>query len=138
MNRRVIVLSSIIGLISILGFVGVWAIFYFSSEKANEEGLEMGCKENIEQEFKGRIVEINKFEYDSFMHGKFFNIQIKIYDGLNQYIDYQYNLKPNEDILEFAKVGQKVSKIKGEDIFTLMDTNGLKKSFKIAKCKKDE
>jgi hypothetical protein len=112
--------------------------YYFSIEKANKEGFEKACKENIEQKFQGHLVDINRFEYDNFMHNRFFNLHIKVNDNTNNYIDYHYNLKPNKEILDFAKTGQIVIKIKGQDTFTLIDTTGVCKTFKIAKCAKYE
>ena len=134
MTRKAGIIILTIGLICILGYASVWATYYFSMKKANQEALETGCKENIEQEFKGEIVEVERFEYDNFMHNHYFNLHIKVDNNANEYIDYHYNLKPNKNILSFVIKGQKVVKIKGTNTFTIIDSTGIKKSFKIAKC----
>ena len=134
MTRKAGIIILTIGLICILGYASVWATYYFSMKKANQEALETGCKENIEQEFKGEIVEVERFEYDNFMHNNYFNLHIKVDNNANEYIDYHYNLKPNKNILSFVIKGQKVVKIKGTNTFTIIDSTGIKKSFKIAKC----
>lgn len=128
----------VVGLVCILGYAGVWLTYYFAIEKANKEGLEMSCKENIEREFVGRIIDINTFDYSDYMHGRFFNLHIRINGSTKEYIDYHYNLKPNKEILDFAKVGQKAIKNKGEDTFKLADSTGVERTFKIAKCAKIE
>lgn len=125
-----------IALLCILGYVAFWLMYYFSIERSNKQGLEMACKENREQEFVGKILNIDTFEYDNFMYKRFFNLHIRINDSTKEYIDYFYNLKPNEEILDFARPGQKATKIKGEDRFELTDSTGKKKYFVIAKCAK--
>ncbi|MFZ4400997.1 MAG: hypothetical protein ACOYO1_13250 [Bacteroidales bacterium] len=103
-------------------------------KKANKEVLEISCKENTEQEFVGRIIDINTFDYSDYMNGQFFNLHIRINDSTKEYIDYLYSLKPNREILDFAKVGQKAIMIKGEYTFKLTDSTGVQRTFKIAKC----
>ena len=125
-----------IGLLCLLGYAGFWVKYYFSIQEANKKGLENACRENIEQEFAGRIIDINTFDYDNFMNGRFFNLHIRINDSTKEYVDYHYNLKPNKEILDFAKVGQTAIKIKGEDTFKLTDSMGEQRTFKIAKCAK--
>ncbi len=138
MTKRAGKIILVVGLLCILGYAGVWVTYYFAMEKANKEGLEMSCKENIEKEFVGRIIDINTFDYSDFMKGRFFNLHIRINDSTKEYIDYHYNLKPNKEILDFAKVGQQAVKMKGEDTFKLTDSTGIERIFKIAKCAKIE
>ena len=138
MTKRAGKIILVIGLLCILGYSSVWLTYYFSMEKANKEGLEMSCKKNIEQEFVGRIIDINTFDYSDYMHGRFFNLHIRINESTKEFVDYHYNLKPNKEILEFAKVGQKAIKIKGEDTFKLSDSTGIQRTFKIAECAKIE
>lgn len=107
-------------------------------QETNKKGIENACRENIEQEFTGRIIDIETFDYDNFMHGRFFNLHIRINDSTREYVNYHYNLKPNKEILDFAKVGQIAVKTKGEDIYQLIDSTGEKRTFKIAKCAKIE
>ena len=127
-----------IGLLCLIGYAGFWVKYYFSMQEAGKEGLENACRENIEQEFSGRITDISTFDYDNFMHGRFFTLHIRINDSTKGYVDYHYNLKPNNEILDFAKVGQTAVKIKGEDIYQLIDSTGEQGTFKIAECAKIE
>ena len=104
-------------------------------KRANEEGLKRQCLRNIDQEFRGTLIEVERFEYDDFMHNRFFNLHIKINDSRNEAVDYHYNLTPKTKlILEFAAKGQTIMKRKGQDTFTIVDLRGNKKEFKIAKC----
>jgi hypothetical protein len=121
-------------LLCLLACAAFWARYYFSVKDANRKGRETACTTEKEQEFLGQIVAINRFEYDNFMHGRFFNLRIKMDKSNPKYVDYHYNLKPNIEILDFARVGQKVVKMKGEDICHLTDSTGLKATFKIGKC----
>lgn len=138
MTKRTIMIVLTIGILCLLGYGGFYLKYYFSIQEANKEGLEMACRENKEREFIGRIIDINTFDYSDYMHGRFFNLQIIINDSTKEYVDYHYNLNPNKDILDFAKVGQKAIKIKGEDTFKLADSTGAQRTFKIAKCAKVE
>lgn len=124
----------LIGLLWTVANAGLWVRYYFAIQKANKASIELACKENIEQQFEGRLADIDRFEYDNLMHTHFFNLHIKIRDSSNHYIDYQYLLEPNKEILDFAQPGQWAIKVKGKDTFTLMDTTGNKRIFKISKC----
>jgi hypothetical protein len=134
MTKKLKITVGVIGLVLVLGFAGVWLTYYFSAIKANKQGLETACKENIEQEFVGQVFSIDRYEYSDFMHNRYFNIKIRISDTINSYIDYHYNLKPNKELLDFVKTGQKAIKYKDENTFTLIDSTGIEKIFKIAKC----
>ena len=134
MTKKVGITVLTIGLLCLLGYAGFWVKYYFSMQEANNEGLENACRENIEQEFSGRIIDINTFDYDNFMRGRFFNLHIRINDSTKEYVDYHYNLKPNKEILDFAKVGQTAIKHRDEITFILIDSTGTEKRFKIAKC----
>lgn len=138
MTKRAGIIILTIGLLCLLGYGGFWVSYYFEMQKANKEALEMACRENIEQEFVGRIIDINTFDYSEYMHDRFFNLHIRINDSTKEAVDYHYNLKPNKEILDFAKLGQKVLKVKGQDTFVLTDSTGEEKVFKIAKCAKME
>jgi hypothetical protein len=130
---KVIVTIGLLGLIAAISF---WVLYASSLTKANTEASVRACIENKEQAFQGQLVEVNKFEDDNFMYGRFFNLHIKTNDSLNYTIDYHYNLPQNKELLDFAKKGQIATKIKGADTFTLGDINGVSKVFKIAKCTK--
>jgi hypothetical protein len=138
MTKRARIFFLTIGFLYLLGYGGFYLKYYFSIREVNKKGLEMACSENKEQEFVGRIININTFDYDNFMHGRFFNLQIRINDSTKECIDYHYNLKPNKEILDFARVGQKATKIKGKDTFILTDSVDNQRSFKIAKCARVE
>lgn len=138
MEKKAGIIILLIGLLCIITYAGFWVEYYFAMQEANKEAIEMACKENMERQFEGRLANIERFEYNNDMHNRFFSLHIIISDSTNISIDYQYNLEPNKEILDFAKTGQLAVKVKGEDSFTLMDTTGEKKTFKIAKCAKYE
>ena len=138
MSRKGKIFISTIGLLCLIGYVGFSLKYYISIEEANKKGLENACRMNTEQEFKGRIIDINTFDFDSFMHGRFFNLRIMINDSTKEYVDYHYNLKPNKEILDFAKIGQTAIKMMGEDNYQLIDSTGEQRTFIIAKCARNE
>lgn len=132
-KRETRILLTILGFVVLL-FVGFWAYYDFSIQESNKEGLEMACNENITHEFEGRIIAIENFDYDKFMHGRFFNLKMKITDSTNAIIDYHYNLEPNTELLEFVAVGQRVIKNKGQNTFVIETDTGERRTFPIAKC----
>lgn len=120
--------------IALIGYTGMWAMYYFSLQNAIKQAVEITCKEKTGQAFRGQIVQVENYEYSDYMFGRYFNLYIRISDTSNYYLDYQYNMKSNEALFEFAKAGQSVIKLKGENTFTLVDTTGSSKAFKIADC----
>lgn len=120
--------------LTIIGFAIIYLIYYLSMQEANENGKKMNCKENIEQSFLGTIIEIKRYEYSEFMKNNFFALSIKTNDSLKKFIDYQFNLETNKNILYFAKKGQTILKVKGNKTFTIMDNYGIQKTYTIPYC----
>jgi hypothetical protein len=132
-KRDTYVLLAAVGVV-LVGFAGFIAYYNHSIRVANKEGLEGACRELAAQHFSGRIVHIDTYGYDSFMHGRFFNVMILIDSTAKQYVNYQYDMKLNRDLLEFAKVGQIAFKKQGSETFLLQRDRGAWKSFRIANC----
>jgi hypothetical protein len=137
-RRGIVIILLAIAMFCLLGYFCMMWMLYSSMSSVNNEQREIHCKEQTAQEFEGRIIDINTFDYSDYMRGRFFNLKIKISDSTNTYVDYHYLLKPNQDILEFAEVGQKVIKSPGKDTFTLVDSTGVQRTFKIAECSPTE
>ena len=78
--------------------------------------------------------EINRYDYDKFMNKNFFALSIKTNDTIIEFINYQFNLEPSKNILDFVKVGQTIIKSKNSDSFDLIDNYGIKRTFKIPYC----
>jgi hypothetical protein len=133
-KKKTKIWSTIIGAIILIGFGGVYLTYYLSMKDANEKGKHMKCKENMEQSFLGTVTEINRYDYDQFMNKNFFALSIKTNDTTIKFIDYQFNLEPSKNILDFAKVGQTIIKSKNSDSFDLIDNYGIKRTFKIPYC----
>ena len=108
--------------------------FALSPKVTNEKGKQLQCKENIEQSFVGTLSGIEIYTYDSFMHKNFFSIHIKTVDTTLLYVDYQFKLKQNKEILDFVKIGFQVYKFNGKNTFTIYDNNGKFKIFNIPYC----
>ena len=126
----------LIGLLAIIiiSFASFYYAYYISMQEANEKGKQMKCKEFIEQSFFGTITKIERFEDSDFMNKNFFALSIKTNDSLNKFIDYQFNLEPNKNILAFAKVGQLIFKHKNKDTFELIDHYEKKRTYKLPFC----
>ena len=129
--RKFLLTLPIIGLALYGGF---WLAYYFSMQKANREGVKRACEENRKQVFNGVITSINKYEYDSFMNGKFFSIRIEKVDSSNLSFTYLYLLPENEALLKFIEVGQIAVKEFGSDQLQLIDEQKGARQFFIEKC----
>lgn len=126
----------IILVLAVVIFIGQFYVrYYLAIEKSNKESTITDCTDNINESFKGEIYQINRFEYDSYMNKNFFLIKIKLADSLHSYINYQYVLEPYKEILTYARLGQKVIKVKGKNTFTLYLDSNKTKSFSVPSCK---
>ncbi|MCB0766475.1 MAG: hypothetical protein KDB95_04620 [Flavobacteriales bacterium] len=134
MTKREARILLAVGGIAILGFAGFIGHYSCSIQAANGSGLEGACDELVAQQFTGHVVDIETYDYDSFMHDRFFSILILINDTTKEYVNYQFDLKRNRDMLEYASVGQTAIKEEGAITFLLIDSAGELRQFQIAKC----
>jgi hypothetical protein len=135
MTKKVIIIFSIIVICSVLYYGLFWLRYYLALEKSSEETKLSKCKDGIEEEFSGTIDRVNRYEYSDFMNKNFFALEILTTDSLDKFKTYHFNLKEYRDILDFANVGQRIKKIKGQDTFILNSDRGQERSFTIPDCR---
>ena len=117
----------------IIYYVGFQIIYYFAIEKSNREAQEQGCEEEKKGYFIGIAIRIERYEYDDFMNQNFFSIGIKTQDSI--YINYQFYLKENKDLLTFISIGDSIVKQSNEAKFLVIKKNKPRKTFVTPSCK---
>jgi len=119
-----------------LYYLGFGAVYYSSMKKANEEAKEISCEEQTNESFDGEIENVLLYEYDGYMQKNFFGLDIITTDSTKNRISYQFEKKPNENLLEFVKAEQKIKKERGKSYFELISSSGETRTFKVPNCVK--
>ena len=115
-------------------YVGFWAYYWISMREQNEKAKVNKCLEGQAFAFEGEILRVSRYEYDTYMNGKFFGIDIRTADSSNEFITWQFTVNEDRNLLDFIEVGQKVSKVSGSKTFTVTGTNGRKQEFNVPYC----
>lgn len=90
-------------------------------QESNQKAVLRKCEENLNESFEAIVTNVERYEYDSFMHGRYFSFSIKTEDSISKSLSYLFNLPENKELLEFIKIGQKVRKQNGNNKFSLTD-----------------
>ncbi len=127
---------------SILILLGIGIIIYFGvlllivethKEMSNNSQTE-SCDFNIQSEFEGEILEIERYEFSEYMKQNFFGIKIITSTPSDSLIDLQFNVKENEDLINYIFKGQRIKKNKGKSKFEIELQNGSNKKFSMPNC----
>jgi hypothetical protein len=130
-TRNVILIVLLVGLFV---YGGLWFYIDYSIKQSNLAGLEKSCQANKLADFKGTVKDVERFEYDDYMSGRFLNLRIETDSG--KIVNYHYNLKDNKELSDFVRTGQKTLKAKGMETFILRQPDGTEREFLIADCDK--
>jgi hypothetical protein len=103
-------------------------------EKSEKELQALDCLEGINEEFSGTIKRVERYESSDFLHKNFFALEIQTTDTTNQFKTYQFSLRYDRDVLDFAVADQTIEKHRGQNSFVLRTSKGQQKTFTIPDC----
>ena len=121
--------ATVIVIILFVGGLFSWLTYYWALKDENKEWYET---QYIQKEFKGVILEIGNYSYNSNFEKEFISLTFSTDDTLEPKVHYGMLSFKKEPLLKsFIRVGDSIFKTKGRKEMTFRNMNGQTKIFQL-------